>query len=111
MTARHALVTLRHPEFRRLWAGALLATTGGQVQTVAVAWHVYLLTDSPLQVGLIGLFRAIPMFVLALAGGAIADRFDRKRVVLAAVLSSLLLTLVLAVATVTEGEFKGCSRR
>jgi MFS family permease len=69
------------------------------VQTVSVAWQVYLLTDSPLQVGLIGLFRAIPIFALALAGGAMADRFDRKRVVLVAVLTSLVLTLVLAAAT------------
>jgi MFS family permease len=99
VTRRHALATLRHRDFRRLWVGVLLSTTGQQMQFVAAAWHVYLLTDSPLQVGLLGLFRGIPMLILALAGGTIADVVDRKRILLGSQVVLFLMTTSLAVAT------------
>src|SRR5690349_6648696 len=76
---RHALTALRHREFRLLWTGQLVSTTGDQMQAVALAWQLYLLTNSTLRVGLIGLFSLIPFLMLSLFGGAAADRFDRKK--------------------------------
>src|SRR5882672_4950579 len=53
------------------------------MQAAAIDWHVYLLTRSPLALGMVGLSRVIPIVSLSLLGGVVADRFDRKRVMLA----------------------------
>jgi len=76
---QHALVTLRHRDFRLLWIGQLVSTVGDQIQVVAIAWHVYVLTGSALQLGLVGAARAIPFLLLTLFGGAAADMVDRRR--------------------------------
>ena len=52
---------------------------GSQFTTVAMAWQMYELTDSPFQVGLIGLSRALPPMAMMLFGGLLADAFDRRR--------------------------------
>lgn len=52
---------------------------GSQFTLVAMAWQMYELTDSPLQVGLIGLSRALPAMAMLLFGGLLADAFDRRR--------------------------------
>jgi MFS family permease len=52
---------------------------GSQFTVVAMAWQMYELTDSPLQVGLIGLSRALPSMAMMLFGGLLADAFDRRR--------------------------------
>src|SRR5947209_16191376 len=74
----------RHPRFRVLWAGSLFSVFASQVTIVLVAKHVYDLTGSSLAVGLVAAAELIPLMVLALVGGAIADAFDRRRVVLVA---------------------------
>ncbi len=62
----------------------MFSTFAGQVTIVLVAKHVYDITGSSLAVGLVAAVELIPLMVLALVGGAIADAFDRRRVVLAA---------------------------
>ena len=52
------------------------------MQFVAINWHVYLLTKSPLALGLVGLFRGIPIIVCSLAGGVVADAVDRKKLMM-----------------------------
>ncbi len=79
---RHALTTLRHRDFRLLWTGQFVSTVGDQMQVVAIAWHVYVLTGSALQLGLVGAARAIPFLALTLIGGALADVLDRRQVLL-----------------------------
>ena len=54
---------------------------GGQLQTTANLWQIYALTNSPLQVGLNGLARAVPIILFSLIGGVIADRIDRKKII------------------------------
>src|SRR5438045_4996246 len=96
---RHAAVDtspLRHRDFRLLFWGQLVSFLGSQITYVAVPYQVYQLTHSPLLVGLLGLAELIPVLVLSLVGGAIADALDRRTVVLLtevafAVLSALLL--------------------
>ena len=76
---RNALATLRHRDFRLLWIGQLISVVGDQIQVVAIAWHIYVLTGSALQLGLVGLARAVPYMTLTMVGGAVADSMDRRR--------------------------------
>lgn len=71
-----------HRDYRLLWAGNLVSVVGRQITIVALPYQVFLLTHSSLAVGAIGLVQLGPLVALSLAGGAIADRFDR-RVILA----------------------------
>src|SRR5256885_5747562 len=73
---------LQHRDFRLLWIGQLISVTGSQMQVVAINWHVYLLTKSPLALGGVGLVRVLPIIVCSLVGGVIADAVDRKRLML-----------------------------
>lgn len=75
-------IALQHHDFRLLLLGRFVNTLGRQMQTVAIAYHVYQLTDSPLQLGLIGLFRVLPVFIFSIAGGMLADTIDRRRLLL-----------------------------
>src|SRR5688500_6212458 len=70
------------PDFRRLYVGQLVSFVGTQLTTVAVPYQVFQLTDSSLQVGLVSLAQLGPLVVGSLAGGAIADSTDRRRLLL-----------------------------
>jgi transmembrane secretion effector len=72
----------RYRDFRLLWMGELVSTTGRQITVVALPFQVFLLTRSSLAVGLIGLVQVVPLVVFSIAGGAIADRMDRRRLLL-----------------------------
>jgi MFS family permease len=74
---------LRHRDYRRYWVANLVSLTGSQMQVTALHWHVYLLTRSPLFLGLVGLTRVLPVLVFSLWGGVLADRADRRRLMLA----------------------------
>lgn len=79
---RTFLSPLRHRDFRRFWTGLLLSSIGSQFTTVAMAWQIYELTDSPLQIGLIGLARAVPQIAILLFGGLLADAMNRRRLMM-----------------------------
>ena len=68
--------------FRRFWVSGLLSGVGNQMTNFAVILQVYRLTHSSLDVGLIGLFTAVPAITVGLAGGVLIDVFDRRRLVL-----------------------------
>src|SRR5882672_1746998 len=73
---------LRSHDFRLLLAGQAVSLTGSQMQQVAVVWQLYLLTGSPLSLGMLGLFRIVPIVTFALGGGVVADAVDRRRLML-----------------------------
>ena len=77
-----AFAALRHRDFRLLWLGQIVSVTGSQMQLVAINWHVYVLTKSALALGLVGLFRGLPVILCSLAGGLVADAVDRKRLMI-----------------------------
>src|SRR5437867_2554358 len=81
--ARRPYFALRHRDFRSLWTAQLVSLTGSQMQVVAINWHVYLLTRSPLALGFVGMTRVVPIIVFSLWGGILADRHDRRRVMIA----------------------------
>lgn len=74
----------RSPDYRRLWVGGALSGLGHQVAVVAVLFQVWEMTGSPFWVAAIGLTQAVPMIVMGLVGGPVADVLDRRRVALAA---------------------------
>lgn len=73
---------LRHRDFRNLWLGQAVSTLGAEIGTVAIPYQVYTLTHSTALVGLLGLASLIPLLVVPLIGGAIADALDRRTVLL-----------------------------
>ena len=98
---------LRHRDFRLLWISQLVSATGTQMQTVALHWHVYILTGSPLALGALGLTRVVPVVLFSLWGGVTADRYDRRRVMFAAQATMLAGSLGLAALTFTGHESLG----
>jgi MFS family permease len=89
---------LRHRDFRNLALGQLLSNAGTQMQHVAVVWQLYLVTRSPLALGLLGFFRVAPVVAFALGGGVVADAFDRRRLML---VTQTVLALVSATLAAT----------
>lgn len=98
---RHALRSLRHRNYRLFFGGQLISLTGTWMQNVAQSWLVYRLTGSEALLGLVGFAGLIPVFLLAPFGGAIADRADRRRVLIATQAASLLTALFLATLTLS----------
>lgn len=76
------------PRFRRLFLGQLLAVLGRQLTVVAVPYQVFVLTDSTLAVGSLGIVQFVPLMAVSLVGGALADSVDRRKLL---VVSQLLL--------------------
>jgi MFS family permease len=76
-------------DFRLLWAGELVSLTGRQITIVALAFQVFVQTRSSLAVGLIGLVELVPLVAFSIAGGSIADRMDRRFLLLATELGLL----------------------
>jgi MFS family permease len=76
------LTPFRHRDFAVFWTGSFLSSIGTQFTTVAMAWQIYELTNSPMQIGLLGLARAVPQIVLLLVGGLLADAMDRRKLML-----------------------------
>lgn len=76
------LRSLRHRNFRLLVIGALLSNAGDFMQNVAQSWLVWHLTRSAFLLGLVSFFDSIPRLLLGAVGGAIADRFDRRRLLI-----------------------------
>jgi MFS family permease len=72
----------RHPAFRRLWAGQLIAALGSQLTVVAVGYQTYRMTNSTAMVGLVSLGQLLPLLAGSLLGGPLVDAWDRRRVLL-----------------------------
>src|SRR6266571_6339182 len=96
---RSSFSALRHRDFRLLWIGQMISVTGSQMQLVAINWHVYLLTKSPLALGGVGLVRVVPIILCSLVGGVVADAVDRKRLMIGTQAVMLLIAASLAVLT------------
>src|SRR5919204_2608797 len=88
---------LRSRDFQLLLAGQAISLTGSQMQQVAVVWQLYLLSGSPLALGMLGLFRVVPILVFALGGGVMADALDRRRLMLVTQTAMALVSVALAV--------------
>lgn len=90
---------LRNRNYALLFWGQLISAAGTQMQIVAVAWQVYLLTHSAIALGLIGLVQAVPRLLFSLVGGVFADVFDRRKLLLFIEVSMALMSAILALCT------------
>ncbi|MAP38374.1 MAG: hypothetical protein CL879_02020 [Dehalococcoidia bacterium] len=110
---RRTFSSLKYREFRFLWLGMLLLMTAMQMQMVVRSYLTYEITSSPFLLGLVNAGFAIPMLLLALFGGAIADRMERKLIIqigqLVAVVLSLIIGISIATDTVTWMHLLGVS--
>jgi hypothetical protein len=94
---RGALVALRHPRFRLFSAGVLFSLTGNWVEAAAFGYVVLLLGGSPATLGIIGFLNTIPNLVWGLPAGVLADRYDRRRLLLAFQAANMAVAVLLAV--------------
>jgi MFS family permease len=76
------LRVFRSPDYRRFWTASFVSNVGLWIQTIALGWLVYGMTRSASWLGLIGFAGNLPMLVLGLVGGAIADRASRRTIML-----------------------------
>ncbi len=96
------LPALQERGFRSLWRAQAISLTGTAMHNAAVLWHVSLLAppgQKAVALGAVGLVRAAPMVVFALVGGLAADRFDRRKLMLAAQSSLAVLAALMALAS------------
>lgn len=77
---------LADPHFRRLWRANIVTVIGAQLTVVAVPAQIYAMTGSSAYVGLTGVFGLVPLVVFGLWGGALADAFDRRVILIATTL-------------------------
>jgi MFS family permease len=95
MTKKDPYAALRNDEFRLFIAARLFFTISMQIQAVVVGWQIYELTGDPLALGMIGLAEAIPALSVALYAGHVADRFNRKIILIPGMLVLLLCSISL----------------
>jgi len=98
----HGLTALRERNYVLYAVGQFISQLGNWVEQTAVAWILYEMTNSPLLLGLSGLFRAVPMIALALFGGAIADRVPRRVLLLLTESSMLIASLTVGLLALTD---------
>jgi MFS family permease len=94
-----ALAPFRSRDFTLLWFGSFVSQAGSQMHVVAVSWQVYELTKDPLSLGGIGVARIIPLVLLALGSGVLADAVDRRKLMLFSQIAMMLCSAALAVAS------------
>ena len=88
---------LRGPQFRRYWFGSAASVGAFQLLIMGQGWLVFELSGSPLQLGFLGAASSIPTIIASLAGGVVADRVDRRRMLITtSVLTACLLALLAA---------------
>jgi MFS family permease len=99
--AAAAFRALRHRNFQLFFGGQIISLIGTWMQTVAQAWLLYRLTNSGTLLGWLGFVGQFPIFLLSPLAGLAADRWPRRRVVIATQSASMLLAFILAALTLT----------
>ncbi len=94
---------LRYDDFRRLWSAQFTSNVGSWMQTVAAQWVMISLTKSALLLSAISAAGSLPIFLLAVPGGALGDLLDRRRLILVSQALMLLAAVALAVLDATGG--------
>jgi len=103
--ARHdPYAALRYFDFRLLLAGRLVTTLGSQMLSVAIGWELWLRTHSAYALGLVGLVQVLPVILLSLPAGHVADQYNRRRIVVFSQLLLAFCSLSLALLSFFHGE-------
>src|SRR5947199_83107 len=91
--------SLRYRDFALFWTGNFLSNIGTWMQNLALGWQILVMTNSPFLLGLNGFLGTLPSLVFSLPGGAIADRLNRRKLMIFTQTSMAVLALVLGVLT------------
>lgn len=94
----------RVPGFVRLFVGGLLIHIGTAAQSVAIGWEIYSRTDSAMMLGLVGLTQALPMILLTLPAGYLADIYDRRRIMAIGLVGTTLTSIGLLAFSLAQGS-------
>src|ERR1700675_511416 len=94
--------SLRYRNFQLFFSGQLISLIGTWMDNIAEAWLVYRPTGSSLLLGAVAFSGQIPVFLLAPVGGMAADRWNRRSIVIATQISSMILAFILAFLTLTK---------
>jgi len=100
-TSTNPRAAFAHRDFRLYLGARFLTTVGIQMQSVAVGWQVYAITRDPLHLGWVGLAQFLPLFALALVTGHVADRFERRRIMMLCYVTCALAAASLALLATT----------
>ena len=95
-TPHDSYAALRFPDFRRYITMRFVMILAGAIQSVCTMWWIYELTNSPFMLGLTGLFEAVPAILLSLYAGHLADKYNRRGIVLACLVFTLINWVFLA---------------
>ncbi|MCB1686005.1 MAG: MFS transporter, partial [Pseudomonadales bacterium] len=87
---------LAFPLFRRYWLASFASVGATQLVTLGQGWLIFELSGSALQLGVLGAAAALPNILMTLLGGVIADRFDRRRILMTTSLITTVLLTILA---------------
>lgn len=99
-----AWAVLRHPGFRWFFLAQIFSITGSAMQLAAVNWDVWRITHNQFALGLVGLVRIVPIIVLSLLGGVVADAMDRRKLQLVTQSAMLIFAGILAFVTISGNE-------
>lgn len=96
-----AMRALRHRNFRLFWSGYMVSLVGMWMQIVARGWLVLELTGSPLWLGVVGFANSVPVLLFSLWGGAMADHFPKRTLIIWTQITQMAMAFVLALLTFT----------
>lgn len=99
---RAAFASLHNRNYRVYFTGQLLSQIGTWMQSTALSWYVIERTESPLVLGTVSLFQFLPVLLLSLFGGVIADRFPKRQLLMCTQSVMALQATTLALLTVTD---------
>ncbi len=91
------MIALRERNFRLYWLGQAVSNIGNWMQVVALGWFILQLTGSPIALGLLGLTQFLPVLLLSLAGGILADRFLRLHLLMVTQSTAMALAFILTI--------------
>ena len=103
-TKHDAYAAFRVPGFACLFVGGFVIHVGAAAQSIAIGWEIYLRTDSTMLLGLVGLTQALPMILLTLPAGYLADVYDRRRIILIGLAGTTLTSIGLMAFSLLEGS-------
>jgi len=95
---------LRYQDFRLLLIGRFITTFGNEMLSFVIGWELWLRTHSALALGMVGLVQVLPVLVLSLPAGHVADQYNRKRIVIITELLLALCVLALGWLSYTQGS-------
>ncbi|MGY4490764.1 MFS transporter [Pseudomonas sp. TE3610] len=102
MSSSTVLLLRRHRPFMSFWLARVFTASGFQMLTVAIGWHLYQLTGSVLDLGLVGLVEFTPRVLFMLHTGHVADRYDRRKVAALCQAAQALIAMALVIGSSTD---------